>query len=228
MVDLAAEKTRRSDAIAEKLEAMIVAGEIASGQRLDEVRLSEQFAVSRTPLREAFQRLEGSGLIELLPRRGAFVRSAEPHEMVEMFEVMAEMEALAGRLAARRASVEQIDLIETECGACSRAANDPDDYYRANERFHNAIYAASGNDFLRAEATRLHNRLRPFRRLQLRVRGRIQQSLVEHNVVVAALKSADGNGVADALRAHISIQGERFSDLVASYRSQDGISASGS
>ena len=201
---------------------MIFSGELASGQRLDEVRLSERFCVSRTPLREAFQRLEASGLIELLPRRGAFVRAAKPHEMVEMFEVMAEIEALAGRLAARRASAEQIQQLSAECSACSEAADDPDRYYRANERFHHAIYAASGNAFLQAEAERLHNRLRPFRRLQLRVRGRVKQSLDEHEEILQALKSGDGDATANALRAHIAIQGERFGDLIASYRSEHG------
>lgn len=212
------EPARRSDAITEKLESMIVYGELAAGQRLDEVKLAEQFAVSRTPLREALHRLEASGLVEVIPRRGAFVREAKPHEMVEMFEVMAEVEALAGRLAARRATSDQLSRISELCDECGRVVSNPAAYYRANEQFHHAIYEASGNAFLQGEAKRLHRRLRPFRRLQLHVRGRLDQSFDEHTRIVRALQGGDGDGAAKELRQHIAIQGERFGDLVASYR----------
>ena len=214
------ESGRRSDAIAEELEAMIVSGEIAGGERLDETRLAERFAVSRTPLREALQRLDTSGLIELVPRRGAFVRRVEPHELVEMFEVMAELEAFAGRRAARVATDEQIAGIARLAEAC-RAHDDADAYYRANGAFHHAIYAACGNAFLAAEAGRLHRRLQPYRRLQLRVRGRIRQSVEEHDAIVAALEAGDGEAAARTLRAHIVIQGERFADFLATFRNRE-------
>ena len=209
---------RRSDVIAGELEAMIVAGEFASGERLDETRLAARFHVSRTPLREALRRLETSGLIEVVPRRGAFVRRIEPHEMVEMFEVMAELEALAGRLAARRGSAERLEWIGRLCAECERAIGSADSYYEANERFHHAIYEASGNAFLQSEAKHLHRRLRPFRRLQLRVRGRLQQSADEHRAIVAALRAGDEEATAAALRGHIAIQGKRFSDFLATVR----------
>ena len=88
--------------IAEELEGMILDGTFSDGQRLDEVQLAEQFNVSRTPLREALQRLALSGLVEQIPRRGVFVRQPGPVELVEMFEVMAELEAVCARLAASR------------------------------------------------------------------------------------------------------------------------------
>ena len=95
---------RRADTIAEELEERIFDGTFPDGCRLDEVRLAENFGVSRTPLREALQRLARSGLVELVPRRGAFVRQPGPVELIEMFEVMAEFEAVCGRLAAKRIS----------------------------------------------------------------------------------------------------------------------------
>ena len=214
---VALEPRRRSEAIAEELESMILAGDLAVGDRLDETRLAERFAVSRTPLREALHRLEASGLVELVPHRGAFVRGAEPHEMVEMFEVMAELEALAGRLASRRASEDRLDEIDRHRRACEEAAT-PDEYYRANERFHGAIYEASGNAYLEAQAKQLHARLRPFRRLQLRVRGRMRQSIEEHRLIVEALRAGDEREAAQRLRDHVTIQGERFGDFLASLR----------
>ena len=109
---------RRADNIAEALEEHIFSGIFQNGDRLDEVRLAEQFGVSRTPLREALQRLALSGLVELVPRRGAFVRQPGPIELMEMFEVMAELEAVCGRLAARRISDEAIEeLRDANTGA---------------------------------------------------------------------------------------------------------------
>lgn len=211
---------RIADTLREQLEQAILTGEFHDGDRLDEVRLSERFAVSRTPLREAFQRLAASGLVELVPHRGAFVRHPAFAEVIEMFEVMAELEALCGRLAARRLSDTMLDRIEENVTACeaSVAAGDADGYYRENERFHHLIYEASGNTFLAAEAARLHRRLQPFRRMQLHLRGRLRQSLDEHRRILNALRAGDSDIAGETLRGHVSVQGERFNDLMASYR----------
>ena len=94
-------------------------------------------------------------------------------------------------------------------------AGDTDAYYYENERFHRAIYAASGNRFLNEQAVALHKRLAPFRRLQLRVRNRMRTSREEHAAIVAAIISGDSDAAAERLRSHVAIQGERFSDLIA-------------
>ncbi len=212
--------TRMADNVREALEQMIVTGEFADGERLDENRLAERFHVSRTPLREAFQMLAASGLVELLPRRGAFVRHPAFHEMVEMFEVMAELEAVCGRLAARRVTPEVLAQVRATVIACEAAveAGDSDGYYRENEHFHQLIYAASGNDFLAQESQRLHKRLQPFRRMQLRVRGRMLQSLAEHRQILTALEEADSATAEAVLRDHVAVQGGKFNDLMASYK----------
>ncbi|GLT11406.1 GntR family transcriptional regulator [Sulfitobacter porphyrae] len=203
--------------IANSLEQMIFDGTFADGDRLDEVRLAEQFGVSRTPLREALQRLESSGLVTLIPRRGAFVRQPGPLELLEMFEVMAELEAVCARLAARRMSDDALDelrLANTRCQAASDA-QDTDLYYMENEKFHATIYRESGNSFLEQESLKLQKRLRPFRRQQLRLRGRMPQSLTEHEAIVEALTAGDSNAAANALRDHVNVQGERFQSLMA-------------
>lgn len=210
---------RTADRIREHLEQAIIAGEFADGERLDEVALSGRFKVSRTPVREALHALTASGLVEHLPRRGAFVRHPSFRRMIEMFEVMAEMEAMCGRLAARRVTEEKLAAIDSAMAGCERAleAGDTDEYYRENERFHHLIYEASGNSYLNAEAAKLHRRLRPFRRLQLRVRNRMRQSMREHRDIVAALKIGDAEQAERMLRDHIAVQGERFTDLMAQY-----------
>ena len=194
-------------------------GEFRKGERLDEVRLATSFGVSRTPMREALQMLAGSGLIELIARRGAFVRHPGIVELVEMFEVMAELESLCGRLAAKRISPGELAELTVAARACERSLEkqDTDAYYHDNEDFHALIYKTSGNNFLVAEATRLNKRLRPFRRMQLRVRGRMAQSMAEHKVILAALREGDPVAAANALRSHISVQGGNFHDLLSSY-----------
>ncbi|WP_306258831.1 GntR family transcriptional regulator [Pararhizobium sp. IMCC21322] len=213
---------RAADHIRENLEQAILTGSYVDGLRLDELRLAEQFEVSRTPIREALQMLAATGLVDLIPRRGAFVRHPGFVELVEMFEVMAELECLCGRLAARRLTdTHLVDLRAAESGCVSALeSGDTDAYYRANERFHNLLYQASGNGFLTGEANRLHKRLQPFRRLQLRVRGRMVQSMDEHKAILSALEAGDAETTGRLLRDHVAIQGEKFHDLMAGFHGQ--------
>ena len=205
--------------IRDSLEQRIVEGELNNGKRLDETELSGFYGVSRTPVREALQRLAESGLAEHLPRRGTFVRSPSLSQLVEMFEVMAELECMAIRLAARRATSNDIDALEKDNETCRAAvaANDTKRYYEINARLHGRIYQMSGNSFLANEARRLHDRLRPFRRLQLRVRGRMEESMAEHDIILAALRDGDADRAMETMKKHITIVGVRFNDLVSSF-----------
>lgn len=212
---------RRADIIADALEELVFTGDFQDGDRLDELRLARQFEVSRTPIREALQRLVASGLAEQIPRRGVFVRQPGPVELMEMFETMAEIEGVCGRLAAMRISDAALDELDSANASCCAAVEngDADGYYRDNERFHHVIYHQAGNGFLEHEALRLHRRLKPFRRLQLRLRGRMPQSLAEHKAIVEALRAGDCDCAAEALRGHVAIQGEKFHLLMSSLRS---------
>lgn len=211
---------RRADIIATDLEQMILTGEFADGERLDEIRLSERFGVSRTPLREAFQKLSMSGLVTQVPRRGVFVRQPGPVELLELFEFMAELEAACGRFAALRITDEALQALEQANENCERAvkAQDIDTYYTQNEVFHHLIYAQSGNRYLEQEALRLHRRLKPYRRIQLKLRGRMKQSMAEHTEIVLALRDGNAQSAAHALRGHVAVQGEKFHHLLASLK----------
>ncbi|MCH8617742.1 GntR family transcriptional regulator [Undibacterium sp. TS12] len=208
----------RSASLREEIEELIAIGQLQPGHHLDETELAERFGVSRTPIREALIQLASMGIIEMRPRRGAHVATISPQQLVEMFEVMAEFEAMCGRMAARRMSKqEQLDL-QAAHQACKEArdAVEPDAYFYKNEVFHALIYRGSHNDFLESQAMNLHRRLRPYRRLQLRVRDRIANSFNEHDQVVEAIIQGDAELTANLLRGHIMIQGQRFADLIAS------------
>jgi DNA-binding GntR family transcriptional regulator len=212
-------KPRRSEQLREALAEQIATGAYVPGQRLDEAQLAARFGASRTPLREALIQLAADGLIEIRPRRGAVVRALEPQRLVEMFEVMAELEAMCARLAARRISPTQLAQLRAahqRCAVLSDQADDLDAYYHANQEFHFALYEASQNQFLCDEAKALHRKLGVYRRLQLRVRDRVNSSFREHAAVLDALQLGDGERAATEVRAHVAIQGERFTDLLAS------------
>ena len=197
---------------------MIAVGELRPGAHLDETLLAKEFGVSRTPVREALIQLSSMGLIVLRPRRGAQVAEIGPHQLVEMFECMSELEASCGRLSARRMSAAEHAHLLAAHLACksARDAHDPDDYFYRNEAFHHAIYDGSHNRFLADQTRSLQRRLRPYRRLQLRVRNRIDKSYQEHDAVVQAIVAGDGDTAAVLLREHVMVQGERFVDLVSS------------
>lgn len=208
----------RSHYLRDAIEDMIATGDLRPGDHLDETELAARFSVSRTPIREALIQLASMGLVAIRPRRGAVVAEVAPEQLVEMFEVMAELEAMCGRLAARRMSAEDQAVLQAAHAACQQAclAGDADAYYYKNEQFHDAIYAGSHNTFLAEQARALHRRLRPYRRLQLRVRNRLPTSLAEHDQVVNAIRAGDVDLTADLLRQHVLVQGQRFADLIAS------------
>jgi len=131
---------------------------------------------------------------------------------------MSELEAMCGRLAAIRISNTALAEMKTANTDCSdaAAADDAEAYYRANEVFHHIIYAECGNSFLEQSASRLYRRLRPYRRMQLQVRGRMAQSLKEHERIFAALSASDPQSASDVLRGHVAVQGEKFHHLISS------------
>lgn len=200
------------------LEDDILTGMFSPGERLDEVRLAARFGVSRTPIRQALFDLAASGIVEHRPNRGNFVAEIGPGKLVEMFTVMAEMEAICARHAARRATAEDIARIEDAHEACGRAAlsADRNAYYYENERFHEMICKATHNAFLTEQTDALRRRLRPYRRVQLRARDRVSASYEEHGRIFDALKAGDSATASEEMRLHVEVQGERFTDMIAS------------
>lgn len=209
-------RNSRVQQVRDQLEDDIVNGRMRPGDQVQIDPLMARFGVSRTPVREAMQQLEASGLVEVLPKRGTFVAKLGLPEVIQMFEVMAELEAFCARLVARRASEDALAEIQAALAACEQeaGADDANAYYYANELFHCLIYRACGNPFLVQQTQLLKNRLKPYRRLQLRMRNRIQQSLDEHRQIVAAMLVGNEEAAADSARTHVLVQGERFADFV--------------
>ena len=200
------------------LEQEIVTGRLAPGSRLDEMSLAERFGVSRTPVRQALHELSSIGLVAIRPRRGAVVAAVGLKDLVDMFEVMAEMEGLCGMFAARRATPDELDQIRAIHARSepSMTAGDPDVYYAINVDFHEAIYRASHNRFLAEQTRQTRNRLAPYRRLQLRQMNRLADSFAEHAAIMTAICARDDVTAASLLRRHVTVQSGSFTDFIAS------------
>jgi DNA-binding GntR family transcriptional regulator len=213
-------KRPNAERLRDSLEDAIINGRLLPGERLDSEALSKQFGVSRTPIREAIQQLSASGMVVVLPKKGTFVAKVSFDQLIEMFEVMAEFEGMCGRLAARRITEDELTELKAALLRCEDPAirGNPDDYYYENEHFHHCIYNASHNAFLATKARQLKQRLKPYRRLQLQVRGRVTKSIQEHRDIYLAINAGDGELAEKKLRQHVLIQGEHFGDFAARVR----------
>lgn len=199
------------------LENDIVDGRLAPGERVDPEAIAVRYGCSRTPVREALLALEQSGLVRVQPKHGTFVTKLTVGELMQRFEVMAELEAFCARLACRRADPHDLEAIEQALAACAQAAgaNDSDRYYGENTKFHQAIYRAAHNEFLETETLRHQAALQPYRRRQLGARGRVRRSLEEHQHIFEAIRTGSEDEAGIVMTAHVMVQGERFNDLVA-------------
>lgn len=211
-VDGAKGKLTRAEELRQQLSDEIVRGVLPPGASLDETELAQRYNVSRTPVREALRQLTASGLIESRPHRGAVVAQPSAERLVGMFEAMAELEALCAGLAAERMPVVErhaLEAIHEELRVLSYDGN-PERFHAVNERFHNAIYRGSQNDYIAEITLATRVRVQPFRRAQFRNLGRLAKSQAEHDRVVVAIMRGDKNGASTAMRDHIVLVRDEY------------------
>ena len=202
----------RTESLRLQLADEIVSGLLAPGQPLDEQELARRFGVSRTPVREAIRQLAASGLVQVRPHRGALVALPTPEQLHDMFEAMAELEALCAGLSARNMTVVErhgLEALHQELRGLVHQG-DPLRYHERNEAFHGAIYAGTHNGYLAEMTLMTRRRVAPFRRAQFRTTGRLGGSWQEHDTVVQAILRGDRQAATDAMRAHIGLVRDAF------------------
>ncbi|MDB5506450.1 MAG: transcriptional regulator, GntR family [Devosia sp.] len=208
-------KRTSAEAIRHGVAAQIIGGLLAPGTPLDETQLAAEFAVSRTPVREALRLLAASGLIDQRPHAKAIVAKPEAAELAGMFEVMRYLEALCAGYAAvamRASEREALDALHRDMSGYVRDG-DAARYTEANEVFHSAIYDGAHNAYL-AEITRsTRQRVSPFRRAQFSARGRLSRSHAEHTLIVEAILRGDRAEAEAAMRDHIAIVETAYQQL---------------
>lgn len=195
-------KSTNKDAYALILEA-IDSHAFVPGDRLVESDLAERFGVSRTPIREALQRLETQGLLTR-DGRSLIVASLDHTQMAELYVVRGELEGLAARLAARHATPEEVGVLRDMLQKDQAFVNDPAALSRANRRFHKQIHLASHNRFLVQQLDLVHRSMALLATTSIAAEGRPQDTLAEHARIVAAIEKGDGDAADEALRSHIS------------------------
>jgi DNA-binding GntR family transcriptional regulator len=208
-----------SDRIRNALTDEITSGDLPPGTALDEQLLAARFGASRTPVREALRQLAASGLIEARPRRGVTVTRVTTERIMNMFEAMAEIEAMCVRLATYRMTpLERAHLIELHAASDAMvASHDVDAYDALNRALHEGIYRATHNDFLAEQAIATRVRVNAFRRTQLRQGDRIVKSRDEHDGVINAIAECDGELAARRMRAHILNAANAFSHYISTH-----------
>ena len=174
------------------------------GDRLVESELAERFGVSRTPIREALQRLETQSLLTR-DGRSLIVASLDHNQMAELYVVRCELEGLAARLAARHATAEEVRVLQKMVEDDRKFLNDPSALARANRRFHKQVHLASHNRFLVQQLDLVPRSMALMATTSLAIEGRGEIALAEHQRIVDAIAAGDGEAAYRALKEHISV-----------------------
>lgn len=194
--------------VADRLRDQIYQHELKPGDAIDEMAMCERFGISRTPLREALKVLDSEGLIELIPRKGSFVRSMDIDELNELFPVMSVLEGLCAKEAVERCAEQDLKQLNTmhEKLEIYAAEGNIDAYYEQNFVFHQAIQDLSGNKWLQRIIGDLRKVLRLARHMQLTIPGRLQASLKEHQEIMQAFNQHNPEMADQCMQNHLKQQ----------------------
>jgi DNA-binding GntR family transcriptional regulator len=201
------QETSLHEEILLRLRDYVVEGNIPEGARVPERQLCGMLGISRTPLREALKVLAAEGLIDLLPNRGARVRQLGKRDLEELFDIMAGLESLAGRLACEVIADEEITAIERLHYEMygHYLHRDMHRYFELNQRIHESIVAAARNETLKTTYASFAGRLRRIRYSAnfARKRQRWAEAMREHEAILDALRRRDGSELSDILFQHL-------------------------
>lgn len=191
--------------IEEEIQRVILGGEYAPGDRINEKELTLRFGTSRGPIREALRSLEASGLIEQIPNRGVFVRRLTAAKAAQIYEVRAFLFALAGRLLAIRATDDEIAALRGFVAAMDEAiaAGDTERYLAENFALHEFIVAHAANPVLASQYLSLIKQLQLYRARNLMMGRSMQESNHEHHEMVEAIAAHDTDRAQAAHMAHV-------------------------
>jgi DNA-binding GntR family transcriptional regulator len=200
-----------SERIHASLKASLLDFRLKPGQKLTEAQLSADFNVSRTPVREALQRLVREGLVLALPREGYFVKAFDLDEIDRYYEVRIALEALGVELAAGVMRPEVLADLEAVWSKPLAAIDqvDADLMVRMDETFHQTIAAESGNPVLLRFLREVNERIRIIRRLDFTQPGPVWKTYEDHAPILAHIKAGDAAGAAARMRRHIEESRER-------------------
>lgn len=191
--------------VVEQLRRMILDGELAPGEKIQEPALCQRFEISRTPLREALKVLAGQGMIQLLPQRGARVAVLDQSELNELFPIIASLEALAGELACANLTdqdIARIQAMHDDMLAAYRQDNHLV-YSRLNRGIHMAIFDAAANSALTALYLTLEQRIHSIRHTARQHPEDWRTAVADHERILAAVRARNSQALSHTLKEHV-------------------------
>ena len=189
----------------QEVKRLILEGRVPPGGKLNEGDLARALGISRTPVREAINRLEKEGLVNIFPQRGAFVVQFSAKDIEELFLIRENLEGLAANLAAKNATERQLEKLDSFVNGFIEPFTEKDVQRYAQEdfKFHQAIVNLSDAPRLINLIATLHDYIRIFRLTTAGSSGRMKTSLEGHRRLIAALREKDGEEAERKMREHI-------------------------
>ncbi|WP_439587539.1 GntR family transcriptional regulator [Hydrogenophaga sp.] len=188
--------------VAELLRQRIFSRELEPGSWIDELKIAEEYGISRTPLREALKVLAAEGLVTMKVRRGAYVTEVSEKDLADVYHLLSLLESDAGGVVAERASDEEIASLQALHAELEAAVSERDRFFAINEQFHMRVLELARNRWREQMVADLRKVMKLNRHNSLLKTGRIEESLAEHRAIVAALAQRDPALTVQRMREH--------------------------
>jgi DNA-binding GntR family transcriptional regulator len=190
--------------VAELLRQRIFQRELEPGSWIDEMKLAEEYGISRTPLREALKVLAAEGLVTMKVRRGAYVTEVSEKDLSDVYHLLSLLESDAAGIVAERASDAQIAELQALHKQLEAAAGHREKFFALNERFHMRLLAIAGNRWRDQMVADLRKVMKLNRHNSLLKSGRVKESMLEHRAIVEALARRDAKAAVKRMQEHFS------------------------
>jgi len=190
--------------VAELLRQRIFNRELAPGSWIDELKLAEEYGISRTPLREALKVLAAEGLVTMKVRRGAYVTEVSERDLTDVYHLLALLESDAAGVVASQATDAQLKELQTLHRELEKSIGHRDKFFQINERFHMRLLEIADNRWRDQMVADLRKVMKLNRHNSLLKSGRIQESLAEHQTIMSALLARDVKASAQAMQTHFN------------------------
>ena len=188
--------------VAELLRQRIFSRELAPGSWIDELKLAEEYGISRTPLREALKVLATEGLVTMKVRRGAYVTEVSERDLADVYHLLSLLESDAAGVVATQATDAQLKELQTLHRDLEKAVNNRERFFQINEAFHMRLLEIANNRWRDQMVADLRKVMKLNRHNSLLKSGRIEESLAEHRAIMGALTRRDAPGAMQTMQAH--------------------------
>ena len=190
--------------VAEQLRQRIFRRELEPGSWIDELKIAEEFGISRTPLREALKVLAAEGLVTMKVRRGAYVTEMSEKDLRDVYHLLSLLESDAAGVVAERATDAQLKTLQDLHAELEAAVADREQFFAINERFHMHLLEMADNRWRSQMVADLRKVMKLNRHNSLFKQGRIEDSLGEHRAILDAMLARDAEGTRRAMQAHFA------------------------